>query len=434
MRRNIVHEWAGLLTYEIRGIVKFANKLIKLGIPIIWENIWDPVQKWHFPPDWMKEIIQNEMKNNMSYAYCPTQWVRTTNEYLAKLLNSKWWVQISSDDILFGNWLGDLISTLYSSFWDHCRVIWPNPAYPTHSSAESSRAHDFHITYPLDPYNNWQPNIEVLYNKVKYDTSIVWILLINPDNPTWAVYPLETLEKIVKIANDFDLLLIADEIYSQTTYWLTPYHALSEIIWKRPWIAMKWISKEFPWPWARCWWLEFYNTSMDQNFSNFVESVKMRKMLEVCSTTLPQRVIPIIMHDSRYLAYQQERNRFFSHRADQAYDIFNWINWIKVNRTQWAFYFTILFEPKITESPVNKPLLDKQIQDIIDPELAWATYDKRFVLYLLASRWICTVPLTWFNTSLEWIRITLLEQNEQVFLKTCNDIRDFIIEYTKWQS
>jgi aspartate/methionine/tyrosine aminotransferase len=58
---------------------------------------------------------------------------------------------------------------------------------------------------------------------------------------------------------------------------------------------MKWISKELPWPWARCGWIEVYNKNKDQDFSNYIDSILASKMLEVCSTTLPQYIIPEVM-------------------------------------------------------------------------------------------------------------------------------------------
>src|SRR5260221_14334309 len=86
--------------------------------------------------------------------------------------------------------------------------------------------------------------LPILYNKVKYNPNVVGILIINPDNPTGMVYPLKTLQRIVEIAREFDLFLIADEIYINITYNGTKAYSLAEVIGDVPGISMKGISKE----------------------------------------------------------------------------------------------------------------------------------------------------------------------------------------------
>lgn len=428
MRNNIVHIWADELTYEIRWIIAVAEQLQKAWKELVFENIWDPVAKWHTLPDWMKEIVKKESENDLSFWYCPTKWINETRDFLANLNNKKWEVQISSEDILFFNGLWDAISTFYHYLRKESRVIWPSPAYSTHSSAEAAHAGSHHITYSLDPNNNWQPDLDELYNKVKYNESISWILLINPDNPTWAVFPRKTLERVVEIAEEFDLFVLADEIYAHTVYWEEKYVSLAEIIWDRPWVAMKWISKEFPWPWSRCWWIEVYNWDKDKNFARFIKTLNDAKMLEVCSTTLPQRVIPKIMSDEKYEPYHEERNDFFRKRSDEAFEIFSNINGITINKTVWAFYFSVVFNDSILWKKWKMQVESKYL-DIIREELKWASFDKTFVLYCLAKTWICTVPLSSFNSDFQWFRMTLLEKDDKKFTDTCLELKTAIEEY-----
>ena len=86
--------------------------------------------------------------------------------------------------------------------------------------------------------------------------------------------------------------------------------ALAEIIGDVPGIALKGISKEFPWPGSRCGWMEIYNKEKDEIFAKYIKSIIDAKMMEVCSTTLPQTVIPLIMSDSRYQSHMEERRGF----------------------------------------------------------------------------------------------------------------------------
>jgi len=89
----------------------------------------------------MKEIVSTlVMTDDSSWGYSPTRGVRATREYLAAERNAEGGVQITPDDILFFNGLGDAIQTLFMYLHPAARVIGPNPAYPTHSSAESAHA------------------------------------------------------------------------------------------------------------------------------------------------------------------------------------------------------------------------------------------------------------------------------------------------------
>lgn len=164
MRKNIVHPGAAELTYEIRGIVKVAKELENLGLTIIWENIGDPVRKGEKVPIWIKEIVQNEIDNDYSWAYCPTKGIDNTRSFLADFVNQKGQVQICPEDILFFNGLGDAVSKIYGFLHPSARIIQPSPAYPTHSSAEGAHAGDDPITYNLNPENGWLPDLVDLEN------------------------------------------------------------------------------------------------------------------------------------------------------------------------------------------------------------------------------------------------------------------------------
>lgn len=246
MRQRLLSEGANELSYEIREIVKKADQLRALGMNIAWENIGDPIQKNHILPDWIKQIVADLVMQNDVYSYCPSKGILETREFLAQQTNALGGVQIDADDICFFNGLGDAISKVYQFITHTSRVIGPSPAYSTHSSAEAAHANHEPITYKLDPANNWYPDLNDLYNKVKYNPSIVGILIINPDNPTGMIYPLETLKRIVEIAREFNLFLIADEIYINITYNGLKAYSLAEIIEDVPGISMKGISKELP--------------------------------------------------------------------------------------------------------------------------------------------------------------------------------------------
>ena len=431
MRQLLLRPGAEELNYEIRGIVKKARQIEALGYPMTWENIGDPIQKSNRLPDWMKGIVADLLQEDKTYGYADSKGVLDTRKFLANLNNELGGAQLTAEDILFFNGLGDAIAKLYQYLVPTARIIGPSPAYSTHSSAEAAHANTAPITYRLDPENQWLPDMEDLYLKVKYNPSIVGILIINPDNPTGMVYPKEVLENFVKLAKEFNLLLIADEIYHNITYNGIKAVALAEVIGDHPAISLKGISKEFPWPGARCGWMEFYNREASQEFSKLCQTLENAKMIEVCSTILPQLAIPRIRNHPAYPAYREQANAQIGERSEWMREILGKIEGIKFNPTQGAFYNTIVFDEQLLTTRQSLPIEDERLQQLvdswlIDPEMP---LDKRFVYYLLASERICVVPISSFCSDLRGFRVTLLEENEAVFKDTFSRLGAAITRY-----
>ena len=431
MRTILLRPGAEELNYEIRGIVKKARQVEALGLTITWENIGDPIQKNNKIPTWMKEIISALVSQDYTYGYADSKGVLETRKFLANLNNRKNGVQITAEDVLFFNGLGDAIAKLYQFLVPTARIIGPSPAYSTHSSAEAAHANTAPITYKLDPDNQWLPDMEDLYNKVKYNPSIVGILIINPDNPTGMVYPKEVLEGFVKIAREFKLLLIADEIYQNITYNGIEAVALSEVVGDLPAISLKGISKEFPWPGSRCGWMEFYNRDASKEFSKLVQTLENAKMIEVCSTILPQISIPKIMSHANYKSYRAAENEKIGKRSQILNELLADIPGIKFNPTQGAFYNTIVFDEAFLKSNQSLPIENQQVKVLLESWLQEENMplDKRFVYYLLASTGICVVPISSFCSDLRGFRVTLLEDDEVTFKNTFTRLADAIKAY-----
>jgi aspartate/methionine/tyrosine aminotransferase len=429
MRNNIVSLGADELKYEIREIVAVAKDFQQMGVDITWENIGDPVQKGEKLPGWIKDLIMQAMKEDLTYAYSPTKGLDATREFLAQRANRSGGVKITKEDIIFFNGLGDAISKIYGQLRKEYRVIGPSPAYSTHSSAEASHAGSEYISYNLDPSNLWYPDVNDLRMKVKYNPSISGILLINPDNPTGAVYPREVLLEIVAIAKEFDLFIVCDEIYINLTYNGKKSVPLADVINGVCGISMKGISKELPWPGARCGWIEVYNADKDPVFAKYIKSIVDDKMLEVCSTTLPQRVIPDIMGDSRYDGHIAHRNAVYEKRSRLAYTLLKDIKGVLVNQTNGAFYLTVMFRENALTSNQKLTVPNEKAKEKVERLVKNVALDKRFVYYLLAATGICVVPLTGFNCGLQGFRVTLLESDDAKFEWIFKTLRDKITEY-----
>ena len=429
MRREIVHEGAEQLKYEIREIVLFARQIAAFGQPIFWENIGDPIEKGEQIAPWIKEIIARLTQEDASYGYTDSQGDLEARAFLAAEGNRRGGAQITADDVVFFNGLGDAVAKLFGFLKREARVIGPTPAYSTHSSAEAAHSGYDHLTYSLDADNDWLPDLKEMRNKVRYNDSIAGILLINPDNPTGVVYKRPILEEIAAIAKQHDLFIIADETYANVVFPGTEWTSLSEVIGDVPAISMRSVSKEFPWPGARCGWIEVYNRTRDAGFNAYIQSLINAKRLEVCSTTLPQKSIPEVMGSPRYPAHLEMRSKMLHARAEEAYELLKDVPGIRVMMPQGALYMTVLFDDGILNERQSLPIAEPEIRKFVEEKTAGLPLDKRFVYYLLGATGICVVPLTGFYSTLQGFRFTLLENDDAERKRIYTALRDAVSTY-----
>jgi aspartate/methionine/tyrosine aminotransferase len=432
MRNDLVSTGAGTMTYEIRNIVNVAEKLQQHGVRINWENIGDPIVKGENIPAWMKEIVVRETMNDDTWGYCHTRGVLETREFVCELTNRRGGAQITPDDIIFFNGLGEAITKVYGCLRPETRVLFPSPTYTTHTLGEAMHANSAPVCYRLKPEDNWYPDLEDLENHIKYNPQISGIMLINPDNPTGMVYPAETLEKIVAIARKYDQFIIADEVYNNILYNGQQTVPISAVVGKVPAIAMKGISKEFPWPGARCGWIEVYNYGKDQRFDKYISTILTAKMNEVCATTLPQKAIPAIMSHPEYQVYLNERIARYEQMSNITYNFLKDIPGLMVNKTNGAFYMAVAFRDGLLTHKSSLPIANPEVKELVENLVGapGVTPDKRFVYYLLANTGICVVPLSSFSTHLQGFRVTLLEKDkaecERIYRTLAEKIREYL--------
>jgi aspartate/methionine/tyrosine aminotransferase len=426
VRQNLLRADSTLLSYPIREVVLIGKQLEQLGnYSMIWENIGDPVAAGEPVPLWMKEITQEKITHDDSFAYTDSRGYIEAREFVLQHFSNEKVCTI--DDILFFNGLGEAINKIINNLPREVRVLVPSPTYPSHATAEAMHAGCDFISYALDPENNWEPDLEEIENKVKYNDHVVAILVINPNNPTGSVYQRETLEKIVEIAKQYDCFLIFDEIYHHMTFDGVEMIYLHEIIGDVPGLSLKGISKDIPWPGSRCGWVEVYNAEKDKSFREYVQMILLAKMLEVCSTTLPQVILPHLYSHPDYKGYLAQRINKYQQRAIEATEFFEKIPQIRVNKPKGVFYYVVelLDLPRSVLDAKNKAVR-LYLNDLLKKPVA---RDFQFSYELMASKGVCVVPLTGFGSTINGFRMTLLQQDDVIFTQTLKHIGEAITEY-----
>jgi aspartate/methionine/tyrosine aminotransferase len=164
-------------------------------------------------------------------------------------------------------------------------------------------------------------------------------------------------------------------------------------------------------------------------FKQYIQSIVNAKMLEVCSTSLPQYSIPKVIGDSRYLGHLAHRKKMFEVRVDEAYDILAQTTALKIIKPKGAFYMAVLFQEGILNSTQKLEINDQGVREYIEEKVKGVEVDKRFVYYLLGATGICVVPLTGFCCTRKGFRITLLETDDEKRRWTWKTIVKAVEEY-----
>lgn len=408
------------MKYGIREIVDTAQKLQELDsdFHFIGENIGDPIPKgWPVPP-FLKEILIEEIRRegDASFGYAHSRGLLETRKWVVEY--SKRYSPGSTLDyeyVLFTSGLGAAISALYHMLPKGSRVIQPTPSYPTHASMESFSAESESIAYKLDPQHEWQPDLEHLESQIQKNFGIVGILIINPNNPTGAVYGKDTLEAITRIAERYKLMIISDEVYFRMVYNGYEYAQITEIAQNRvPLVVLRGSSKDIPWPGGRCGWAEFHNIHLDEEYRQYADSVKKRILMEVCSTALPQKVLPRVYEHPQFAAWNQQYNAELEKNGNYIAEILGATKGMRVNRTNGAFYMLPLFQEGVLNERQTLPIRSGAVRAYIEEQVSRPDFplDQRFTYYLLAATGICVVPSSGFFSPYQGFRLTTLDRDE----------------------
>ena len=180
---------------------------------------------------------------------------------------------------------------------------------------------------------------------------------------------------------------------------------ICDVIGDVPAIAMKGISKEFPWPGSRCGWIEVYNGHNDEHFRKYINLILTGKMNEVCSTTLPQTRHPghhaAIPNMPVYLA---ERIASYERMSNITYDFLSKVPALQVNRTNGAFYMAVAFKDGLLNNRQTTP--DRQPRgEGAGGGAGQRSRASRRTSASSTTSWphtgICIVPLSSFSTPLQ---------------------------------
>ena len=201
--------------YDIRGpVLKEAKRLEEEGYSVIKLNIGSPAAFGLYAPD---EIIHDIIINlSNAQPYGDSRGLFAARKAIMHDFQSKNVMDVEIDDIFIGNGVSELISMSMQALLDNGdEILIPMPDYPLWTAA-STLAGGRVVHYLCDEASDWNPDLNDIRSKVTPKTKA--IVVINPNNPTGAVYDRAILEGIAQIAREYNLIIFSDEIYGRITY------------------------------------------------------------------------------------------------------------------------------------------------------------------------------------------------------------------------
>lgn len=347
MERKIYRQSAKLdnVCYDIRGpVMDEAMRMEARGAKILKLNIGNPAPFGFSAPD---EVILDLIYNLRSCeGYSDSQGLFSARKAIMQYCQLKKIPNVHIQDIFTGNGVSELITmTMQGLLNDGDEILVPAPDYPLWTAAvtlSGGRA----VHYICDEQSDWFPDIDDLRSKVTDRTK--GIVVINPNNPTGALYPKEILEQIVQVAREHDLILFADEIYDRLVLQGEGEHiALASLAPDLLTLCFNGLSKSHRVAGFRCGWVCLAGDK--SRARGYIEGLNLLAKMRLCSNVPAQSIIQTSLGGYQSVdEYLCPGGRIYEQR-DMIWNILNSIPGVSAAKPKAAFYIF----PKIDKERFN---------------------------------------------------------------------------------
>lgn len=355
------------IEYAIRDVITHTEQLVKDGKKIYYLNIGDPAAFDFKTPQNVKDALCRAVEQDDNY-YSPSEGRTELREAIAqkeKRVNN---VDIAAEDVIVTEGISEGIQMILAALVQKGdEILFPGPTYPPYISY--TRFFDGNpISYETIEEEAWQPNIDDLRSKISDKTRA--IVIINPNNPTGSVYDRKTIQQILDIAGEHDLLVLSDEIYDQLTYEkeFVSTACLSKDV---PVVGLNGFSKVYQMTGWRLGYLYFKGEG--KQLDELKQAVEKECRIRICANTPVQIAATAALNGPQ--DFVKEILEKMKQRRDFAWKRLNEIDGISTTKPEGAFYIF----PKIHEVGSR-----------------WKT-DMDFVLELLRETGVLTVNGSGFD-------------------------------------
>lgn len=272
--------------YDIRGpVLDEANRMAAEGIQMLKLNIGNPAPHNLLAPD---EIICDMIYNlRDSEGYSDSKGIFSARKAIMHYCQNKGIPNVGINDIYTGNGVSELISLCLQGLLNYGdEILVPSPDYPLWT-ASVTMAGGKAVHYICDEQSEWYPDIEDMRRKITDRTK--GIVVINPNNPTGALYPREVLEQIVELAREFDLIIFADEIYDRLVMDGLEHIAIGSLAPDLMVVNLNGLSKSHRVAGFRCGWMCLSGDK--SRAQGYIEGLNLLANMRLCSNVPGQSIV-----------------------------------------------------------------------------------------------------------------------------------------------
>lgn len=272
--------------YDIRGpVMDEAVRMESEGQRILKLNIGNPAPFGFAAPD---EVIRDMMYNlRECEGYSDSKGMFTARKAIMQYCQLKGIKGVDIGDIYLGNGVSELITMSMQGLLDNGdEILVPSPDYPLWT-ASVTLAGGNAVHYMCDEQNEWNPDLDDIKKKITPKTK--GIVVINPNNPTGALYSDEVLKEIVEIARQNDLILFADEIYDRLVMDGLTHTALASLAPDVPCVSFNGLSKSHRVAGFRVGWMVISGDK--KKIKGYIEGLNLLSSMRLCSNVPAQSIV-----------------------------------------------------------------------------------------------------------------------------------------------
>ena len=388
--------------YDVRGpVVDEAARMEDMGTHVLKLNIGNPAPFGFRTPD---EVIYDMSKQLTDCeGYSNAKGLYSARKAIMQYSQIKGLPNVTIEDIYTGNGVSELINLSMSALLDNGdEILIPSPDYPLWTAcATLAGGHPVH--YICDEQAEWYPDMDDIRSKITPRTKA--IVIINPNNPTGALYPREVLQEIVDIAREHELMIFSDEIYDRLVMDGLEHISIASMAPDLFCVTFSGLSKSHMIAGYRIGWMILSGNL--RCGKDFIEGINMLSNMRLCSNVPAQSIVQTALGGHQSVkGYVAPGGRIYEQR-NYVYEALNSIPGITAVKPKAAFYIF----PKIDTAKFN----------IVD--------DERFALDLLREKKILLVSGTGFNWhEPDHFRVVYLPRIE-VLKSAMEELADFLTFY-----
>ncbi|MGP5494584.1 aminotransferase class I/II-fold pyridoxal phosphate-dependent enzyme [Psychrobacter celer] len=329
--------------YDIRGpLLQTANKMEAEGKHILKLNVGNPAP---FGLEAPHEILRDVSMNlPEATGYSDSQGIFSARKAVLHYYQSKGLLSaVDVRDVYLGNGVSELIvMTMQALMNDGDEVLIPMPDYPLWTAA-ANLAGGTAVHYRCNEDDNWHPDIEDIKSKITPKTK--GIVVINPNNPTGALYSDELLRQIIEVAKAHNLIIMADEIYDRILYDDTVHTPMSTLTDDVLVLSYNGLSKSHRIAGFRAGWMLV--SGQKQHAADFIEGLDMLASMRLCSNVQGQYAIQTAMGGYQSMKELTSKTGRLYKQREMAVTRLNAIKGISCTMPQGAFYCFPKMDPEI---------------------------------------------------------------------------------------